>query len=77
MTKLAETSETSIAITFLVMNLMTLLRRVMRGFLWLFWHQKLVTEIIEMNKLYLRGKSIIKAYNTAKLNLSRTIVVLT
>lgn len=77
MTKLPETSETSIAITFLVMNLMTLLRRVMRGFLWLFWHQKLVTEIIEMNKLYLRQKSIIKAYNTAKLNLSRTIIVLT
>ena len=40
MTKLAETSETAIAITFLAMNLMTLLIRVMRGFFGLFYQNK-------------------------------------
>jgi hypothetical protein len=40
MTKLAETSFTAIAITFLAMNLMTLLKRVMRGFFGLFYQNK-------------------------------------
>ena len=41
MTKLPETSENKIAMTFLVMNLMTLLRRIMRWFFLLFFYQQL------------------------------------
>jgi hypothetical protein len=59
MTKLAETSETAIAITFLAMNLMTLLIRVMRGFFGLFYQNKyfypfLITfaYILEINQLF-------------------------
>lgn len=40
MTKLPETSETSIAITFLVVNLSTLLRQFLSIFLWLFFKSK-------------------------------------
>lgn len=45
MTKLAETSETSIAITFLVMNLMTLLKKIIKGLFWLFCCEQLVKRL--------------------------------
>ena len=55
MTKLDNTSETAIAITFLVMNLSTWLRRVFCTFL---CHQPKITPIY--------GSLIIKSYNWAR-----------
>ena len=51
MAKLKETSETKIAISFLVMNLMTLLLRVKRGLFWLFLTKQLIWDFIHKNKL--------------------------
>jgi hypothetical protein len=51
MAKLKETSETKIAMSFLVMNLMTLLLRVKRGLFWLFLTKQLILPLIYKNKL--------------------------
>ena len=51
MAKLKETSETKIAMSFLVMNLMTLLLRVKRGLFWLFLTKQLIWDFIHKNKL--------------------------
>ena len=58
MTKLAETSETAIAITFLAMNLMTLVRRVMMFFLVYFIRTNVFSDFDNFC-LYFRNKSII------------------
>jgi len=58
MTKLAETSETAIAITFLAMNLMTLVRRVMMFFLVYFIRTNIFSHFDNFC-LYFRNKSII------------------
>ena len=64
MAKLKETSETKIAISFLVMNLMTLLLRVKRGLFWLFLTKQLISSLIYKNKLWLGQKRITLTYNT-------------
>jgi hypothetical protein len=45
MTKLSNTSETAIAITFLVMNLSALLRRIIMTFFWLYFRKYYVFPI--------------------------------
>ncbi len=58
MTKLKETSETEIAMSFLVMNLMTLLLRVKRGLFSLFLSLQLILSFIYKIKLSFRKKII-------------------
>ena len=58
MTKLKETSETKIAMSFLVMNLMTLLLRVRRGLFWLFLAKQLNCPIIDNNQLCFKENAI-------------------
>jgi hypothetical protein len=55
-TKLKETSETKIAMSFFVMNLMTLLRRVLRGLFWHFFQKQLKMRIINQYILYIKDK---------------------
>ena len=52
-TKLKETSETKIAMGIFVMNLMTLVRRALRGFLCGFLQKQLKMREINQNKLYI------------------------
>lgn len=58
MTKLKETSETKIAMSFLVMNLMTLLLRVRRGLFWLFLAKQLNCTILDKNQLCFQPNTI-------------------
>mgnify|MGYP001545647890 CR=1 FL=1 len=64
MAKLKETSETKIAMSFLVMNLVTLLLRVKRGLLWLFLTKQIILPLINKNKLWFKQKGIKLLYNT-------------
>ena len=56
-TKLKETSETKIAMGIFVMNLMTLVRRVLRGFLCAFLEKQLKMRKINQNKLYIVSRN--------------------
>jgi hypothetical protein len=47
MTKLSNTSETAIAITFLVMNLSALLRRIIMTFFWIYFRKNIVFPIFK------------------------------
>lgn len=58
MTKLKETSETKIAMSFLVMNLMTLLLRVRRGLFWLFLAKQLNCPVFDKNQLCFKQNTI-------------------
>lgn len=53
-TKLKETSETTIAMGFLVMNLMSLLSKVLKGLFWRFWQKQLKSAVLNKVNLYIR-----------------------
>ncbi len=52
-TKLKETSETKIAMGLFVMNLMTLLLRVLKGLFLHFYQKQLKSRVLNKNKLYI------------------------